>query len=206
MLDLGTDLTEKQQIDLEPLRYVCWTGEGLHPADVLHLGDHVNRIAAEDPRPEHLLINAIAHYIDATPLKVRLCTQIASFLDTARMRAAVTGEVFVCFTVLRALACNHERSPLTERQRWRTLERLMKAPAARTSGRVTSTAYRKAIHGYPIPNSTHTITPAHVYRLISRSEDFRQAAMDALNSRPEWVRAQAARRRRTLTTTGQNGR
>ena len=29
MHDLGPDLTEKQQIDLEPLRYVCWTAYGL---------------------------------------------------------------------------------------------------------------------------------------------------------------------------------
>jgi len=152
MHDLGPDLTEKQQIDLEPLRYVCWTGEGLQPADVLHLGDHVNRITAEDPRPEPTLINAVARYIDTSPTKVRVCTQIATFLSTSRMRTAITNdEVFICFTVLRQLACNHDRSPLTDRQRWRALERLMKSHATQKTGRVTSTAYRKAIYGHPSP-------------------------------------------------------
>jgi hypothetical protein len=191
---MDPELTEKQQIDLGPLRYVCWSGEGLHPAEVLHLGDHVNRIAADDPRPEHGLVNAIAHYIDATPTKVRVCAQIAAFMDTVRMRNTVTGNVFICFTVLRQLACNHDRSPYNDTQRWRALETLINSHTAQTTGRVTSSAYRKAIHGHPIPNSTQTITPSHLAVLIRRSPDFRSTAMDVINSRPDWVREQARRR------------
>ncbi|MFD8335665.1 hypothetical protein ACFV42_23840 [Streptomyces solisilvae] len=199
MHHVETGLTKKQQTDLRPSRYVCWTGDGLHATDVLHLGDHVSRITAEDPRPEHTLINAIAHYIDATPTKVRTCAHIAAFLSSTRMREAVTGnDVVICFTVLRQLACNHDRSPLNGHQRWRALERLMNSRTAQATGRVTSTAYRKAIHGHPIPNSTRTVTPGHISLLISRHEEFRQAAMDAINSKPEWVREQATRRRRTF--------
>lgn len=190
--DAFNALSEDHYTALQGLRWVCWTGEGAHASDLLALGDVVNRVIKSDPPRESVLLDAVAQIIQAPVSKVRHCWNIALFLDQT-MRSKVTGKTIVTYTVLRSCCSNYDRSPLSDRRRWRILAGMVDAAERDGTTRIPTTAYRKAILGRPIPNSTRAITPDHMAALLTHDE-FRHRLMDEINSNPEWSKELRGRR------------
>lgn len=190
------DLTEEDYAALEPLAYVCWRGEGTPATAIIELGDTTQAIITAHPRRESAtaaIVSAIAAFLDAPISKIFHSMIISTFLGEAAMRKKVTGKTGVCFTVLRSCACNYDASDLSERRRWRILSQMIDTAEREGTPTISTTAYRKAIAGRPIPNSTRTITPAHLAALL-REPAFRHRLMDEINARPTWAREQRARR------------